>query len=326
MICCSGPLSIILLSRFLFRGLKCCQFFTASLQKTCYIQCMSSSSPHCTARRHVLKSLCGLTVLSWMPGLPMAATQLQGARDDPDLAIRDAIEKARHAEQNYDSDQYINAGDVPVLNQIVARLERLQMVVGYANFNIISYDQTLRYARHYSNIGAFSKREQDFIESVFSEDARRFGFFGQKVAHELTHSIKSTDIIRVKNTGHYLFKGEAEKMFRRLTAEFGQELELTSGIRSVVKQLYLFLGKVKSSGGNYSRAARSLAPPGHSFHGVGDFDVGQYGLGADNFTDVFSQSHIYKMMCKSGFQPIRYPHANPFGVRYEPWHIQVIKT
>ena len=47
----------------------------------------------------------------------------------------------------------------------------------------------------------------------------------------------------------------------------------------MVKQMHLFLAKPRQSNGNLSKASSSLAPPGYSFHGIGDFDVGKIGLG-----------------------------------------------
>ena len=87
--------------------------------------------------------------------------------------------------------------------------------------------------------------------------------------------------------------------------------------------MHLFLKKSILVGGNLSRASRSLAPPGHSYHGIGDFDVGKVGLGYANFTEKFSQTDEFKQLKKLGFVQIRYTEDNPFGVRYEPWHIKV---
>ena len=98
---------------------------------------------------------------------------------------------------------------------------------------------------------------------------------------------------------------------------------LTSGIRSVTKQFLLFLNKAYGSEGNLSLASRSLAPPGYSYHGIGDFDVGQTGLGPDNFTERFTTTSVYKRLNEQGYVRIRYPLDNMLGVRFEPWHIKV---
>ena len=99
---------------------------------------------------------------------------------------------------------------------------------------------------------------------------------------------------------------------------------LTSGIRSVVKQVYLFMNKAAKVDGNLSLASFSLAPPGHSYHAVGDFDVGKKGFGHKNFSEAFAQTDEFKRLIDLGYLDIRYPQQNPFGVRYEPWHIKVV--
>ena len=64
-------------------------------------------------------------------------------------------------------------------------------------------------------------------------------------------------------------KGRAEELYSDLRKKIGRDLVLTSGVRGVVKQMSLFMNKAISTNGNLSRASRSLAPPGHSFHGQG---------------------------------------------------------
>jgi LAS superfamily LD-carboxypeptidase LdcB len=91
----------------------------------------------------------------------------------------------------------------------------------------------------------------------------------------------------------------------------------------VVKQMQLFVSKADRADGNLSLASRSLAPPGYSFHGVGDFDVGIKGWGARNFTDDFATTDEFKKLLDLGYIDIRYPADNRLGVRFEPWHIKV---
>ncbi|HUI27578.1 MAG TPA: M15 family metallopeptidase, partial [Candidatus Kryptonia bacterium] len=98
---------------------------------------------------------------------------------------------------------------------------------------------------------------------------------------------------------------------------------LTSGVRGVMKQFALFLRKAFENNANLSLASRSLAPPGYSFHGISDFDVGQVGLGEDNFTRRFTGSEVYRRLIELEYVAIRYPIDNLVGVRYEPWHIKV---
>lgn len=242
----------------------------------------------------------------------------------PDSAIRDAIYKARNFEQDYPDDLFLSAKDMPLLDSALGRLTRIQRIVGYANFALISFDDVLKVSRAYHGIGEFTRAELEFIERVYLTDARLYGFLGEKVSKNLTDNIKHKDVLKLRGTGHYLYRGESLALYHKLQKKMGKKLILTSGIRGVVKQLRLFLAKSRKTRGNLSRAARSLAPPGHSFHGIGDFDVGQRGLGAANFTSVFARTELYRRMCDQGYIRVRYPDQNPFGVRFEPWHIKVV--
>ncbi len=210
-----------------------------------------------------------------------------------------------------------------LLKTISLKLKQTQRLVGYGNFNLLGFDHLLKIAKDYSKVGAFNKKELDYIEKIFYTEASDYGFFGKKVTNNLTHKISERETIKVPYTGHYLYMGEPNELYELLKKEVGPSIILTSGVRSVVKQLDLFLYKANTLHGNYSLAAHSLAPPGYSFHGVGDFDVGKVGFGYKNFTSSFAQTSEYRSLQKLGYVSIRYPQGNPFGVRFEPWHIKV---
>ena len=63
--------------------------------------------------------------------------------------------------------------------------------------------------------------------------------------------------------------------YQQIRRDLGDTVLLTSGVRGLAKQYHLFLTKTVETRGNLSQAARSLAPPGYSFHAVGDFDIGK---------------------------------------------------
>jgi LAS superfamily LD-carboxypeptidase LdcB len=105
--------------------------------------------------------------------------------------------------------------------------------------------------------------------------------------------------------------------------DVGNRLVLTSGVRSIVKQTLLFLNKAEKHRGNLSLASRSLAPPGFSYHGIGDFDVGQIGYGIANFTERFATTDVFNRLQKLEYVKLRYSSENHLGVRFEPWHIHV---
>jgi len=270
-------------------------------------------------RRTFLQNLIlGSVATAVSPGLSFAGTQTANPEQ-----VKDYLTKIENFNQHFGDDIILKGQELTTLNAVVARLGRLQSFIGYANFSLVSFDKALYFARNYSKIGRFSKQEVAFLESIFYTNAKDYGFFGEKVSSSITDSVKSRDILKIARTGHYVYRGKSLRMYHRIRREVGSSITLTSGVRGVVKQMLLFLDKAKDANGNLSLASRSLAPPGHSFHGIGDFDVGKKGFGYRNFTADFAQTDEFKRLEQLGFIQIRYHEKNPFGVRYEPWHVKV---
>ena len=248
-------------------------------------------------------------------------------QSEPPKAIEEAptyLEKVRFFENEFADDVYLDQNEFSVMNAVVRRLESAQKYVGHGNFNLLGFDSLLRYASRYESIGEFTPAELNFMEKIFFTEAKQYGFLGEKVTDKITDAIKDSDTQRVPHTGHYVFKGRSHAYYQKLVRDVGPQIVLTSGIRSVVKQMHLFLSKCAKSNGNLSKASRSLAPPGHSFHGIGDFDVGRLGWGEDNFTSKFAMTDEFKKMQDLGYVQIRYTEDNQLGVRFEPWHIKVV--
>ena len=65
-------------------------------------------------------------------------------------------------------------------------------------------------------------------------------------------------------------------------------------------------------------ASRSLAPPGYSYHAIGDFDVDGQGFGGRDITSGFVKTEVFKQLAAFGYTEIRYPKNNLFRVRFEP--------
>ena len=271
--------------------------------------------------------------ISSLPGQPLAqggATDAVASNAGTSGGNGVSAEKAavvnKSIEFNRDDpdDLWVAQGDSPLLHSVQLKLKNLQKTVGFGNFNVISFDEALLYARRFSAIGEFSTPELAFIEKVFFTDAHHYGFYGEKTTDSLTASFKKGHIQKIPHSGHYLLKGDSLNYYNTLKQDVGDSIILTSGIRSNVKQLHLFLAKTVRVKGNLSRASRSLAPPGYSYHGIGDFDVGRIGWGAKNFTDDFASTDEFKRMQDLGYIAIRYDHGNQLGVRFEPWHIKVV--
>ncbi|MEM7293139.1 MAG: M15 family metallopeptidase [Pseudomonadota bacterium] len=229
-----------------------------------------------------------------------------------------------HKEMTAPNDIVVSGEKRTLMVAVFQRLSRLQQYVGYGNFNIISWDESLQYARRAPSIGEFTVAELAFIDEVFSTNASHMGFYGDKVVTEISAKISKNEVQKIPHTGHYLFKGKASETYQKIRRDIGETIVLTSGIRGVVKQIFLFLNKAIQVDGNLSIASFSLAPPGHSYHAIGDFDVGKVGFGRRNFTEEFSETDEFKRLSDFGYFDIRYPQNNPFWVRYEPWHINVV--
>ena len=213
--------------------------------------------------------------------------------------------------------------DFRLLRLTLRRIRGVQKLVGYGNFNTLNFDDMLKVAKSYTSVERFSRAELIFVEKLFYADASTYGFYGSKVLRRLTDDVDRKKTVYVRGTGQRIFRGRALERYQRIRRAVGPDVVLTSGVRSICKQLYLFMRKAERANGNLSLASRSLAPPGYSFHAVGDFDVGKRGLGSANFTEAFARTDVYRRLVELGFVEMRYPQRNLLGVRFEPWHIRV---
>jgi len=280
-------------------------------------------------RRDFLKAISATVILGTVePFSFVSANQLfqqsQGlSRSDLDGSIKDYLHKMENFDQPNPGDIYLEKELLPVLHTCVSRLKRLQHTVGHGNFHLLSFDDGLAIARNYSKVGSFSREELDFLEMSFYADSEKYGFWGEKPINNMTTSIMKREVVKIAGTGSYLYRGVPEEMYEKIRKHVGDKVYLTSGIRGVMKQFLLFLYKADKNKGNLSLASRSLAPPGYSFHGISDFDVGQIGYGALNFTGSFTATEVFKKLDALEYVSIRYPKDNLKGVRFEPWHIKV---
>lgn len=277
-------------------------------------------------RRRLLKSLgAGCLGISFAPELLAAKSRgfFAGKVYSPDEDIKDYLHKIQNFNQAHVGDVQLPDELLQTFNSTLNRLIRLQKLVGHGNFNILNFSDGLAFAKNYSKVGKFTKEELKFLEIVFYEDGQRYGFMGEKPLKEITDKINKKEVAKIPYSGNYLYKDRSIALYEEIRKELGDKVILTSGIRSIMKQFLLFLNKVHESQGNLSLASRSLAPPGYSFHGNGDFDVGQKGYGKLNFTAHFTETDVYKKLTELGYLKLRYPADNMLGVRYEPWHIKI---
>ncbi len=240
-----------------------------------------------------------------------------------DDTIKDYLSKIRNPDLPHPADVFLSDNDQILLIQVVARLQRLCKNIGYGNFGVVGFDEAVRFARNYSAVGRFTTKELNFLEMIYHRNASDYGFYGDKRVVAFTQLINKKDIYKVPYSGNYLFRGESLAKYREIKRDLGEDVLLTSGIRGLIKQFYLYLNKVERHGGNLSLASRSLAPPGYSYHATGDFDIGQMGFGKNNFSEKFIGTPVFRKLTAQGYVEYRYQRDNMLGVRYEPWHIKL---
>ena len=239
-----------------------------------------------------------------------------------DLAFKNINIKTEEFDLNHPGDIFLEQKKIKVMLNIHKKITAFNNYVGYAHFNLTSFDQLIKFSKSCSKLESFTKIEKDFFEEIFYTPAELYGFFGSKLQKNLTTRIENRDVIKIPRSGHYLYKENSLPIYQKIQKDVGSSIILTSGIRNTVKQFHLFFGKAINSKFNLSLASRSIAPPGYSYHSVGDFDVGKKGMGYRNFTSKFSQTDEYKKLIDLGYIDIRYHTNNPFGVRFEPWHMK----
>ena len=277
-------------------------------------------------RRKFIKLIAAITCMSATPSVAFAETVRDSSEnrlDKDNNAIKDYLLKMENFDKNHNDDFYLGEDKKKILKSTVLRLDRIQKIVGHGNFCLLDFDDALKIAETYPSVGAFSREELDFIEMVFYKDASVYGFNDMKPLVNLTSKIEVNKVVKIPYTGNYLYQGLPTETYYKLKKDIGEAAILTSGLRSVTKQLYLFLNKAYRNDCNMSIASRSLAPPGYSFHGVGDFDIGQVNFGHANFTKQFTTSNVYQKLRSLDYVKIRYEQNNLLGVRYEPWHIKL---
>lgn len=278
-------------------------------------------------RREFLRALTsGIIVLGFAPGKALAGLSKPATlpcQENFDDYIKDYLHKMKNFDKYHKSDICLKPQDYKILKSSVRRLNRLRLTVGHANFHLLDFDTAIRTARNYPNVGRFSKTELCFLEKSFYEDAAKYGFYGEKPMNKLTEHISTKDVVKIPHSGNYLYRGAPLERYKQVRKAIGEKAILTSGVRSVIKQFLLFLSKAYKHKGNLSLASRSLAPPGYSFHGIGDFDIGQANFGYANFTERFITTEVFKKLEDLGFLTLRYSTNNKLGVRFEPWHIKI---
>jgi hypothetical protein len=130
--------------------------------------------------------------------------------------IKDYLHKMRNFNRHHEGDIYLDGKQYRLLTSAVKRLYRLQRTVGHGNFYLLNFDDAIKVARNYSQVGRFPKRELDFMEMIFYEDGGLYGFFGEKPLKNLTDRIKRREVFKVPHTGNYLYKGVPSETYTKM--------------------------------------------------------------------------------------------------------------
>lgn len=276
-------------------------------------------------RREFLRAATALLITSgWRPGAWAANSTPATPMSPQGPTLAEYLARMREFDQPHPGDVHLEGERLKLMRRTLNRLRRLYRTIGDGRFHLLDYNTALKEAVDWnSRVGEFARDEMNFLEEVFYEDARKYGFLGEKPLRNITDCIPEDEVTKVPGSGNYLYRGRPYETFVKMQSDVGEGVVLTSGVRGVMKQFLLFFEKADSADGNLSLASRSLAPPGFSFHGISDFDVGQRGFGKNNFTERFITTPVFDKLCRLEYVDLRYPRDNLLGVRFEPWHIKV---
>jgi hypothetical protein len=118
----------------------------------------------------------------------------------PQEFAKNVQEKVSNFETNFTDDVVLSEADYKLLVQSLERINRVQDYVGFGNFNVLSLDETLNYAKYSPRIGEFTKPELEFLEKMFNYNSSRLGFFGEKVISSMTNVVSSNDVVKMPGT------------------------------------------------------------------------------------------------------------------------------
>ena len=102
-----------------------------------------------------------------------------------EIAVLDNLQKVKNFNEVFDSDIFLSDEKKFTFNSALKRISRVKKIIGYANFNLLGFDDMLLYAHRFPQIGRFTKAELTLIDELFFYDAKNYGFYGSKVIKKL---------------------------------------------------------------------------------------------------------------------------------------------
>ena len=70
---------------------------------------------------------------------------------------------------------------------------------------MLNFDDAMKIARGYSQVGAFTKGELNFLEMIFYRDSSLCGFLDIRPLKNITDRIRPQSVLKGPYTGNYLY-------------------------------------------------------------------------------------------------------------------------
>lgn len=174
------------------------------------------------------------------------------------------LEEIRDPDKNYPDDIWATPEQMVLIYSCYNKLSKVQDLVGYTNFNFIDLPTVTHAARQQRKTGRhlgrtvertspFTRLEEQFMDRIFALNAKIYGFNGKRVIYDKNYRVNPKNLIL--ENGHFLRQGEAYEKYIRIkkqvrdnlnrtnNANSRLDMQVTSGIRNIPKQMRLFFRK-----------------------------------------------------------------------------------
>ncbi len=174
------------------------------------------------------------------------------------------LKEIKDPDKNYPGDIWATPEQIILIYSCYNKLTKIQSQVGYSNFNFINLPRVTYSARQQRKTGKrlggkpertlpFTKLEEQFMGQIFAIDAKAYGFYGERIIYDKNYRINPKKLISID--GHFLRQGEAYEKYikikKQISGKFNDtnssnsklDMQVTSGIRNIPKQMRLFLRK-----------------------------------------------------------------------------------
>ncbi len=174
------------------------------------------------------------------------------------------LRKIKDPDRNYPGDIWATPEQMVLIYSCYNKLSKVQSLIGYSNFNFIDLPTVTYSARQQRNTGKrlggktertlpFTRPEEQFMDQIFAIDAKTYGFYGERVIYDKNYRINPKKLI--STDCHFLRRGEAHAKYIRIKKQVSSkysdtrgstsklDMQVTSGIRNIPKQMRLFFRK-----------------------------------------------------------------------------------